>query len=41
MEPQYREWLSDFDDSGYSTLYRYGEQTSVTVAVHHQRETGY
>ena len=41
MEPQYREWLIDFGDSGYVALYRYDGQTAVIVAVRHQREAGY
>ena len=41
MEPQYREWLIDFGDSGYIALYRYDGQTAVIVAVRHQREAGY
>ncbi|MDO8252066.1 MAG: type II toxin-antitoxin system RelE/ParE family toxin [Rhodoferax sp.] len=41
MEPQYREWLIDFGDSGYIALYHYDGQTAVIVAVRHQREAGY
>ncbi len=41
MEPEYREWLIDFGDSGYIALYRYDGQTAVIVAVRHQREAGY
>lgn len=41
MEPQYREWLIDFGDSGYIALYRYDGQTAVIVAVLHQKEVGY
>ena len=41
MEPQYREWLIDFGDSGYIALYRYDGQTAVIVAVRHQKEVGY
>ncbi len=40
MEPQYREWLIDFGDSGYIALYRYDGQTAVIVAVRHQKEVG-
>lgn len=41
MEPQYREWLIDFGDSGYIALYHYDGQTAVVLAVRHQREAGY
>ena len=41
MEPQYREWLIDFGDSGYIALYRYDGQTAVILAVRHQKEVGY
>ena len=41
MEPQYREWLIDFGDSGYIALYRYDGQTALIVAVRHQKEVGY
>ena len=38
MEPEYREWMIDFGDSGYVALYRYDGQTAVILAVRHQRE---
>ena len=41
MEPEYREWLIGFGDSGYIALYRYGGQNAVIVAVRHQKEVGY
>jgi len=41
MEPEYREWMIGFGDSGYVALYRYDGQTAVIVAVRHQREVGY
>ena len=41
MEPEYREWMIDFGDSGYIVLYRYEEETAFIVAVRHQREAGY
>jgi plasmid stabilization system protein ParE len=41
MEPEYREWIIDFGDSGYVALYRYDGETAVILAVRHQRETGY
>ncbi len=41
MEPEYREWLIDFGDSGHAALYRYDGETVLIVAVRHQREAGY
>ena len=41
MEPEYREWLIDFGDSGYVALYHYDGTTAIIVAVRHQRESGY
>lgn len=42
MEPEYREWLIDFGDSGYIALYHYdGQNTAVILAVRHQKEAGY
>lgn len=41
MEPEFREWLLEFGDSGYVVLYRYGGQTAVILAVRHQRELEY
>jgi len=41
MEPEYREWMIDFGESGYVALYRYDGETAVILAVHHQREVGY
>jgi len=43
MEPEYREWLIDFGDSGYVALYHYDAQTetAVILAVRHQKEVGY
>ena len=40
MEPEYREWMIAFGDSGYVALYRYDKQTAVILA-RHQREAGY
>jgi plasmid stabilization system protein ParE len=41
MEPEYREWIIDFGDSGYVALYRLERGTAVVLAVRHQREAGY
>ena len=41
MEPEYREWMIDFGDSGYIALYRYDGRTAVILAVRHQRELDY
>jgi plasmid stabilization system protein ParE len=41
MEPEYREWLIDFGESGYVALYRYDGATAVILAVRHQKEVGF
>lgn len=41
MEPEFREWLIDFGDSGYVARYHWSGQTAVILAVRHQREAGY
>jgi len=41
MEPEYREWVIAFGDSGYIALYRYEGETALIVAVRHQKEVGY
>jgi len=41
MEPQYREWMIDFGDSGYIVLYRYERNVVAILAVRHQKEVGY
>jgi plasmid stabilization system protein ParE len=41
MEPEYREWLIEFGDSGFVVLYRHHGKTAVILAVRHQREAGY
>jgi plasmid stabilization system protein ParE len=41
MEPEYREWVIDFGDSGYVALYRFDGETAVILAVRHQLEVGY
>lgn len=41
MEPEYREWLIEFGDSGYVALYRQDKKTVVILAIRHQREAGY
>lgn len=41
MEPEYREWLIDFGDSGYVALYRLAGEAVVILAVRHQREVGH
>ncbi|MDP3639525.1 MAG: type II toxin-antitoxin system RelE/ParE family toxin [Azonexus sp.] len=41
MDPEFREWLVDFGDSGYAALYRVDGQTAVVLAVRHQKEVGY
>jgi plasmid stabilization system protein ParE len=41
MEPEFREWLIDFGDSGYVALYRFEGDLATVLAVRHQREAGY
>jgi plasmid stabilization system protein ParE len=41
MEPEYREWLIEFGQSGYVALYRFDGQTALIVAVRHQKEFDY
>ena len=41
MDPEYREWLIDFGESGYVALYRYDGTTAVILAVKHQKEVGF
>ncbi len=41
MDPEFREWLVDFGDSGYVVLYRIDRDDVVILAVRHQREAGY
>jgi hypothetical protein len=41
MEPEYREWITDFGDSGDVALHHYDGETAVILAVRHQKEAGY
>jgi plasmid stabilization system protein ParE len=41
MEPDFREWLIPFGDSGYVSLYRFDGEMAVILAVRHQREAGF
>lgn len=41
MDPEFREWLINFGDSGYIAMYRYDGSTAVILAIRHQREAGY
>jgi len=42
MEPEYRELLIEFGNSGYIALYRYDDSDFVTVlTIRHQKEAGY
>jgi plasmid stabilization system protein ParE len=40
MEPDCRELLIDFGDSGYVALYRYETNLITVLALRHQKETG-
>ncbi|WP_257254691.1 type II toxin-antitoxin system RelE/ParE family toxin [Endozoicomonas sp. ONNA1] len=41
MEPEFREWLIDFGNSGYVALYRIENGLATVLAVRHQKEAGY
>lgn len=41
MDPEYREWLIDFGNSGYCVRYRLDGETAVLLAVRHQKEAGF
>lgn len=41
MEPEYRELLIDFGDSGYIALYRLDGDLVTVLALRHQKECGY
>ncbi len=41
MDPEFREWLIDFGDSGYAILYRFDGGMVAILAVRHQKEAGY
>lgn len=41
MDPEYRENLIDFGNSGYVVLYRFDGETVTLLAVRHQKEAGY
>lgn len=40
MDPEFREWMIDFGDSGYVALYRLDGATAVILALRHQQEAG-
>jgi len=41
MDPEFRERLIGFGDSGYVVLYRLDGDLAVVLAVRHQKEAGY
>ena len=42
MDPEYREWLIDFGDSGYVARYRIDSHGRIMIlAVRHQKEVGF
>jgi plasmid stabilization system protein ParE len=41
LEPDFREWLIAFGDSGYVLIYRTGPFETILLAIRHQREAGY
>ncbi len=41
MDPEFREWIIDFGDSGYIARYRIDADAVTILAVRHQKEVGY
>jgi plasmid stabilization system protein ParE len=41
MEPEFRDWLIEFGDSGYVARYHYEGQDVVILAVRHMKEAGF
>jgi plasmid stabilization system protein ParE len=41
MLPEFREWVIEFGQGAYVTLYRYDGKQIVILAVRHGREAGY
>ena len=40
MPEEFREWIVDFGDSGYVVRYRINQNTTIILAVRHQKEVG-
>jgi len=41
MDPEFREWLIGFGESGYVALYRLEGNLAIVLAIQHQREAGH
>lgn len=41
MDPDYREKLIDFGNSGYIALYHFADDEVTILAIRHQKEAGY
>ncbi|HEY6489375.1 MAG: type II toxin-antitoxin system RelE/ParE family toxin [Terracidiphilus sp.] len=41
LPPEFREWITEFGQSGYVILYRFDGRQVVLLAVRHGREAGY
>lgn len=41
MDPEFREWLIRFGESGYVALYHFDGETVAILAIRHQKEAGY
>jgi plasmid stabilization system protein ParE len=41
MEPEFREKVIEFGNSGYVALYHFDGRTAAILAVRHQREAGF
>ena len=41
MDPEFRDWIIDFGDSGYVARYRVDRKSVTILALRHQREVGF
>ena len=41
LDPDFREWIVDFGDSGYVVRYHLDQRLITILAVRHQREVGF
>jgi len=41
LDPEFREWLIAFGDSGYVARYHFDRDVITILAVRHQKEAGY
>jgi plasmid stabilization system protein ParE len=41
MNDEFRDWITDFGDSGYVARYRMDAENVIILAVRHQKEAGF